>query len=261
MSKSARRHACQNLPFPSACQNLPVAMHIKIWIDFGWFFDWFGIMAGRAFCTIKLQGFCYFCIDLLDDFWSILHRFWMVFWLIWYNGRTSFLHHKVTGFLLFLHRFVGWFWFCQEDSKERCFHNKWSSNVTPAIQSIIQRLFHRHRVCTSLFNKTHSQVCNWIIYIFAGTSRAVAVSVDSLHAVFVVRIHSRFFDWFWTKLAYEFLFRASCALALMRSELLPAFWNRFHNNWSSDFTINKPARVCRILILLLLWLSATHPRV
>ena len=67
-----------------------------------------------------------------------------------------------------------------EDSKERCFHNKWSSNVTPAIKS--------------LFNKTHSQVCNWIIYIFAGTSRAVAVSVDSLHAVFVVRIHSRFFD-------------------------------------------------------------------
>ena len=204
-----------------------------------------------------------------DEFWKwlwkwcrwVLHRFWMVCWLIWYNGRTSFLHHKVTGFLLFLHRFVGWFWFCQEDSKERCFHNKWSSNVTPAIQSIIQRLFHRHRVCTSLFNKTHSQVCNWIIYIFVGTSSvwfAVSVSVDSLHAVFVVRIHSRFFDWFWTKLAYEFLFRASCALALMRSELLPAFWNRFHNNWSSDFTIKKPARVCSILILLLLWLSATH---
>ena len=120
------------------------------------------------------------------------------------------------------------------------------------------------RVCTSLFNKTHSQVCNWIIYIFVGTSSvwfAVSVSVDSLHAVFVVRMHSRFFDWFWTKLAYEFLFRASCALALMRSELLPAFWNRFHNNWSSDFTVNKPARVCSILILLLLWLSATHPRV
>ena len=153
---------------------------------------------------------------------------------------------------------------CTQDSKERCFHNKWSSNVTPAIQSIIQRLFHRHRVCTSLFNKTHSQVCNWIIYIFVGTSSvwfAVSVSVDSLHAVFVVRIHSRFFYWFWTKLAYEFLFRASCALALMRSELLPAFWNRFHNNWSSDFTINKPARVCSILILLLLWLSATLPRV
>ena len=165
--------------------------------------------------------------------------------------RYPFFDMRVKGF-------VGWFWFCQEDSKERCFHNKWSSNVTPAIQSIIQRLFHRHRVCTSLFNKTHSQVCNWIIYIFAGTSRAVAVSVDSLHAVFVVRIHSRFFDWFWTKLAYEFLFRASCALALMRSELLPAFWNRFHNNWSSDFTIKKPARVCSILILLLLWLSATH---
>ena len=192
---------------------------------------------------------------------ALMERFWMVCWLIWCNGRTRILHHKVTGLLLLLHRFVGWFWFCQEDSKERCFHNKWSSNVTPAIQSIIQRLFHRHRVCTSLFNKTHSQVCNWIIYIFAGTSSvwfAVAVSVDSLHAVFVVRIHSRFFDWFWTKLAYEFLFRASCALALMRSELLPAFWNRFHNNWSSDFTIKKPARVCSILILLLLWLSATH---
>ena len=142
------------------------------------------------------------------------------------------LHHKVTGLLLLLHRFVGWFWFCQEDSKERCFHNKWSSNITPAIQSIIQRLFHRHRVCTSSFNKTHSQVCNWIIYIFAGTSSvwfAVAVSVDSLHAVFVVRIHSRFFDWFWTKLAYEFLFRASCALALMRSELLP----KSHTSFSS----------------------------
>ena len=41
---------------------------VEFCIDFGWFFDWFGIMAGWAFCTIKLQGVCYFCIDLLDDF-------------------------------------------------------------------------------------------------------------------------------------------------------------------------------------------------
>ena len=127
-----------------------------------------------------------------DEFWKwlwkwcrwVLHRCWMVFWLIlvWFVDR-------------FLHWCFGWFWFCQGVAKyfEASYHilcrssdsrtlfqdystaipshsRSKKSGTAERCVSMISRLFHRH------IGFTPSSV--WF---------AVAVSVDLHNAVFVVR--------------------------------------------------------------------------
>ena len=83
-------------------------------IDFGCFFDWFGVMAGHEFCTIKLQGCC-----------CCLHC------------------------CCFLHRFVRWFWFCQGGGK--IFWSELSYFVSLKwFANIISRLFHSHTISLTI---------------------------------------------------------------------------------------------------------------
>ena len=74
-SDAVRRHACQNLPAP--------LMHVQICPT--------PCMSKSALpqCVSK---------SARRHAYQNLNRFWMVFWLIWCNGRTWILHHKVTLF-------------------------------------------------------------------------------------------------------------------------------------------------------------------